>query len=404
MHLTQVCLNIFVIFDFLITPLDNSKWLKSLIILVSFIIIFIISIYNILFITSSLSISVFLIGVCSNSIFCILIFLIAFFTQKLKFIGVPYKSEKLSNICKHLNISAFYFVFTRIFEAGLIFVIFFCQDDTGISYRQIKNLSSATELKGMVFYFGYLYMLLQNEILAGLIVLDSRFLGYLEITSSNSLEDLDESILTFKDEDTNLANQNNNRSRNSNSNQTPFLKDNMTSRDTIDEIEGRQRQTMRLQKLVGSKIPPHLIKLDHSTRYTRVGGLGHISFGLYKELDCKMRIVTCKKLNSYLLKEIPIELEKFKYVSGSIIEFPYCIIHETDKLIFLSEANPDMNTLHSVIIEQKIILGDKIKMKILRGVANGLLWLHESKHRIVHGHICPKNILVLFFNVLMFLG
>ena len=97
-----------------------------------------------------------------------------------------------------------------------------------------------------------------------------------------------------------------------------------------------------------------------------------------------------------MIREIPVEVKRWKGIKENSIEHPLGYIMEGSNVWVISEGFPSHTTLNGFLKKTKNLLSEKDKIRILISISNTMMNLLKLDETFSHGHLCPKNIMVSY--------
>lgn len=99
-------------------------------------------------------------------------------------------------------------------------------------------------------------------------------------------------------------------------------------------------------------------------------------------------------VSTFQLREIPIELKKWKKVASPHVESYLAEFHAGEEYFIISEAHEDLQSLQSVLDSSKTATQES-KLRLSKTIARTMLYLQSLGDDYSHGHLCSSNILVI---------
>ena len=110
----------------------------------------------------------------------------------------------------------------------------------------------------------------------------------------------------------------------------------------------------------------------------------------------KLRKIGVENISSFVLREIPKEIKKWKKLNEPNIEIYLGTIRAGSELFIVQEANPNMMNLDTFVRAKRGKISESIKIQILISISQTMRDMLASGPEYAHGHLCPQNILVNF--------
>lgn len=153
----------------------------------------------------------------------------------------------------------------------------------------------------------------------------------------------------------------------------------------------RKRNEWRKLSLKSAKLKD--LSLETNV-FQRKLGLGPCYLGKFKGFNVRVRQVAMENVSDFMLRKIPDEVKFWKEAEEVYIEHYIGFIQEDKNLFLVAETEPNLIPLDQFLIQKGRKLGPKPRVRILSLVARVMMNLQKLGPGYVHGHLCPKNILV----------
>lgn len=126
--------------------------------------------------------------------------------------------------------------------------------------------------------------------------------------------------------------------------------------------------------------------------FERKNGLGVINKGKYKNEDVIIRVIQFDRLSRYNIEDIIRDFEQFMHLNHpNISNIKGYYISNDNKVMIISKEFKN-GSLYDYIHIKKNSLSNEEKMKIFKGIINGIEYLHNNN--IVHCHLNTRNIIL----------
>lgn len=137
------------------------------------------------------------------------------------------------------------------------------------------------------------------------------------------------------------------------------------------------------------------LKLPGKPNFEKGNGFGSIYFTTFDGEHLRVRKIVIPNVSTFQLREIPEELKKWKKITSPCLENYQKEVHQQDEVFIISDANPELTNLRSVMGSSAMAKMDNHqKMEILSNIVKTMLQLDTLGDGYAHGHLCPANILV----------
>jgi hypothetical protein len=126
--------------------------------------------------------------------------------------------------------------------------------------------------------------------------------------------------------------------------------------------------------------------------FERKNGLGIINKGKYKNDDVIIRVIKFDRLSRYNIQDITTDIEQIIPLNNSNISNIIGYFISNDNKVILIYKQFKNGSLYDYIHKDNKKLSKEETIKIVKGIINGINYLHKNK--IVHCHLSSKNILL----------
>jgi serine/threonine protein kinase len=302
------------------------------------------------------------------------ILIIYYVFLNIKFSGRPYRDENSKIKTRVIIKICIFWSATRIIS-GIIYLAFKIKDLRSLLYDDVISNDGDEKNKTINIIFIFLFFILLE-------VFPTYF----------SLED--NLVKTFVKEQHNPSNEliieNND------------LNENII-RNSVDSSTLSSKGEQELQR--GSSINSNNIKIDIKNYlvneeeitvgekiFERKNGLGINNKGIYKKEDVIIRIIQFDRLSRYNIQDITNDIEQILPLNYNNISniIGYSISNDNKVILIYKEFKN--GSLYDYIHVKDKKLSKEEKIKIVKGIINGIHYLHNN--HIVHCHLSSKNILL----------
>ena len=291
-----------------------------------------------------------------------------------KFSGRPYKDEHSKKNTRIIVRICILWSATRIIS-GIIYLALKLKDLRSLIYDDLVNNGDDGKTVNIIFIFIFficlevfpIYFSLEHN-LAKTFIKDEQSQTN-DILSNNHNNDLNEDLI-----------------RNSVDN---------SSMNSTNEQELQKGNIINVNN-IKKDIKDYLVKEEDITIeekiFERKNGLGIIHKGKYKNENVIIRIIQFDRLSRYNIEDIIGDFEQLTRLHHeNISNMIGYYISKDNKVILISKEFKNGSLYDYIHIKEKSLTKDE-KMKIAKGIINGIDYLH--KNNIVHCHLNSKNILL----------
>jgi len=151
-----------------------------------------------------------------------------------------------------------------------------------------------------------------------------------------------------------------------------------------------QQDPLKMVKFTTPNISPDEVQFGDSLGK---GSFGEVYRGICRGQPVAVKILNKQKLDEKSRKEFEREIVLIsKYTHPNIVQFMGACL-EPDKMMIVTELVP-RGDLADMLADTSIHLSMPTRIKMARGAALGMNWLHLSEHTFIHRDLKTKNLLV----------
>ena len=279
-----------------------------------------------------------------NSAFCVFMFMSVEIFKGIIYTGYPYLNLDLKIKAKYKKNVLLFWVFGKVFNMLLLSFMLISSTMTGHSYSTIEEFLSEDDLNIIVFLCAMGLDLFFTEIFSSLFTLNNTFIEAFdpeEIARDSSLmmDSLLEQEELAIDEMKNGDMQDNMMARTLTTLQTTFnttfnlTTDASLNLDTTGALSSKTGKRNKSRSKKGSKInftkmSIKDIEVKKDKIFERSDGLGVAYIGTFKNIKLKIRQIALMDMSSFVQRQIPTELKKWREIKEESIEQYFGIIQE----------------------------------------------------------------------------
>lgn len=270
-----------------------------------------------------------------NSAFCVFIFMSVEIFKGIIYTGYPYMNIDLKIKAKYKKNVLLFWVFGKVFNMLLCSFMLISSTMTGHSYSTIEEFLSEDDFNIITFFTAMGIDVFFTEIVNVLFTLNNTFIESFdpeEIARESSLlmNDLMEDQLKEENgqpgseetEENVMARtlQTLQSTFNTTFNLTSDASLNLDSTNLMNKSSKRSKKFSKNQKINFATINVKDIEIDKDYIFERSDGLGVAYIGTYKGIRVKIRQIALKDISSFVQRQIPTELKKWREIREESVE------------------------------------------------------------------------------------